>query len=104
MDGAPRFPWVTAAICVPSVLLLVMARFGWAAGIGLDVGASAGLDLGDALTVVELGARSTALVGDADERWRLLSAHFVHTSWTHLVFNLAFLFPTGGALDASEKT
>ncbi|MBC8068660.1 MAG: rhomboid family intramembrane serine protease [Deltaproteobacteria bacterium] len=97
MDAAPRFPWVTAAICVPSVLLLVMARLGWPAAMGIDVGP--GADLGDALTVVELGARSTALVGDAEERWRLLSAHFVHTSWTHLVFNLAFLFPTGGALE-----
>jgi membrane associated rhomboid family serine protease len=95
MDGARRFPWVTAAVCVPPCALMVLARLGWPA----IPGAGAHVDLGDALTVVELGARSTALVGDADERWRLLTAHFVHTSWTHLVFNLAFLFPTGGALE-----
>lgn len=95
MDGARRFPWVTAAVCVPSVVLMVLARMGWPA----IPGGGPSVDLGDALTVVELGARSTALVGDADERWRLLTAHFVHTSWTHLIFNLAFLFPTGGALE-----
>jgi membrane associated rhomboid family serine protease len=99
MDGAPRFPWVTAAICVPSVVLLALARLGWPAGSGALATLGTPLDLADALTVVELGARSTALVGDAGERWRLLSSHFVHTSWTHLIFNLAFLFPTGGALE-----
>ncbi len=95
MPGSRRFPWVTLAICVPCVVLMVLARLGSLALPGM----ATPLDLGDALTVVELGARSTALVGDADERWRLLTAHFVHTSWTHLVFNLAFLFPTGGALE-----
>jgi membrane associated rhomboid family serine protease len=89
-----RFPWITAAVCVPAAVLLGLAQ--------LDIvpmGPQASLDLGDALHVVELGARSTALVGDANEHWRLLTAHFVHTSWMHLVFNVAFLFPVGGALE-----
>ena len=46
------------------------------------------------------GARSTSLlVADAGEAWRLLTCHFVHTSALHLGFNLAFLFPVGGAVE-----
>ncbi len=96
MSSVARFPWITAAVCVPAAMLLVAARGGW---IPMGVRPGVEIDLGDALQVVELGARSTALVGDADERWRLLTAHFVHTSWLHLVFNVAFLFPVGGALE-----
>lgn len=91
----PRFPWLTAAVCAVSAALMLGVSSGWAPP-GL---AGHGVDLGDALHVVELGARSTALVADADERWRLLTAHVVHTSWLHLVFNVAFLFPVGGALE-----
>lgn len=96
VPNAARFPWITAAICVPAAVLMAGARAGWVPG-GLQPAVA--VDLADALHVVELGARSTALVGDADEHWRLLTAHFVHTSWLHLVFNVAFLFPVGGALE-----
>jgi membrane associated rhomboid family serine protease len=92
---APRFPWLTTVICALSAALMLGVSWGWAPA---EL-AERGVDLGDALHVVELGARSTALVGDADERWRLLSAHLVHTSWLHLAFNVAFLFPVGGALE-----
>lgn len=91
-----RFPWITAAICVPAAVLLALAQLGCAP---LGLAPRTAIDLGDALHVVELGARSTALVGDANEHWRLLTAHFVHTSWMHLLFNIAFLFPVGGALE-----
>jgi len=51
------------------------------------------------LAVIAAGARSTSLVVDAHEGWRLLTCHFVHTSALHLGFNLAFLFPVGGAVE-----
>lgn len=91
-----RFPWITAAVCVPAAVLLALAQAGWTPN---GLASATTIDLGDALHVVELGGRSTALVGDANERWRLLTAHFVHTSWMHLLFNIAFLFPVGGALE-----
>jgi membrane associated rhomboid family serine protease len=96
VSALSRFPWITAAVCVPAAILLAATRVGW---VPAGLQPATGIDLGDALHVVELGARSTALVGDADERWRLVTSHFVHTSWLHLVFNLAFLFPVGGALE-----
>ncbi len=96
VPGSRRVPWVTLGLCVPSVVMLVLVQLGW---VPPTLAPTPTLDLGDAVHVVELGARSTALVGDASERWRLLTSHFVHTSWTHLVFNLAFLFPAGGALE-----
>ncbi len=95
-----RFPWITAAVCVPAAALLGLAQLGPALGwVPAGLAPRAAVDLSDALHVVELGARSTALVGDANEHWRLLTAHFVHTSWMHLLFNVAFLFPVGGALE-----
>ena len=51
------------------------------------------------LSVIAAGGRSTALVADAGEGWRLATCHFVHTSAAHLLFNLAFLFPVGGAIE-----
>lgn len=96
MSALTRFPWLTAAVCIPAALLLAATRAGWAPA---NLAPAVAVDLADALHVVELGARSTALVGDANEHWRLLTSHFVHTSWLHLVFNLAFLFPVGGALE-----
>lgn len=91
-----RFPWITASLCVVATI-----AFAWAAsGVPLPgVTGDGPVDLGNALHVVGLGARSTPLVVDAGESWRLLTCHFVHTSWTHLLFNLAFLFPVGGALE-----
>jgi len=91
-----RGPWLTLALCVPMLVLFAGARAGWAPEAMRD---AAPLDLTRALHVVGIGARSTALVGDAGEAWRLLTSHFVHTSWLHLAFNLAFVFPVGGALE-----
>lgn len=64
-----------------------------------SVTGDAAVRLSDPLHIVGLGARSTPLVADAGETWRLISCHFVHTSWVHLIFNLAFLFAVGGAIE-----
>lgn len=96
LERAVRGPWLTLALCVPMLVLFARASAGWAPDAMRD---AAPLDLSRALHVVGLGARSTALVGDAGEAWRLLTSHFVHTSWLHLLFNLAFVFPVGGALE-----
>ena len=89
-------PWLTLGLVVPAILLFAGASRGWAPDAMRE---AAPLDLTRALHVVGLGARSTALVGDAGEWWRLLTSHFVHTSWVHLLFNVAFVFPVGGALE-----
>jgi rhomboid protease GluP len=88
-------PWLTLGV-LPAILLFAGAARGWAPDAMRD---AAPLDLSRALHVVGLGARSTALVGDAGEAWRLVSSNFVHTSWSHLLFNVAFVFPVGGALE-----
>jgi len=49
--------------------------------------------------LLDHGAKAPALVLDLGEGYRLLTSHFVHTSWTHLGFNLALLFPVGAALE-----
>lgn len=71
-----------------------------ASGLPLpSITGDAAVRLSDPLHIVGLGARSTPLVTDAGETWRLISCHFVHTSWIHLIFNLAFLFAVGGAIE-----
>lgn len=85
-------PWVTAAVSG-----LAAGAFA-ASQLTADPSSSAGA-LGHVLAVIQAGARSTSLVADTGEGWRLLSCHFVHTSATHLLFNLAFLFPVGGAVE-----
>lgn len=82
-------PWVTLAVCGLSVAVWVLSPTD-------DPGTSM-LEL--VLSVIAAGARSTSLVVDAHEGWRLLTCHFVHTSALHLGFNLAFLFPVGGAIE-----
>ena len=85
----PRRPWVTMIVCGLSVLV-------WLASATDEPGTSM-IEL--VLAVIAAGARSTSLVIDAHEGWRLLTCHFVHTSALHLGFNLAFLFPVGGAIE-----
>ncbi len=83
-------PWLTLAVCGLSAAL-------WFSNPADDASGRSGL--ASVLSVIAAGGRSTALVTDAGEAWRLLSCHFVHTSVPHLVFNLAFLFPVGGAVE-----
>ena len=91
-----RFPWITAVLSGGATIAFALA----ASGAALPgVTGDGPVDLANALHVVGLGARSTPLVVDAGESWRLLTCHFVHTSWLHLAFNLVFLFSVGGALE-----
>ena len=90
------FPWLTFALCTAATVAYVWA---WLSGTG----GTEGLDTSSALHVIALGGRSTPLVADAGESWRLLSCHFVHTSMLHLVFNLVFLFTVGGALEHAAR-
>lgn len=93
---ASSFPWISATICVLATLAYVLA----ASELALPgVTGDGPVDFENALHVVGLGGRSTPLIADAGESWRLWSCHFVHTSTLHLVFNLAFLFSVGGALE-----
>lgn len=91
----PVRPWITTFMCLAMVGMFAMDLAGvvppWA-------GSTAGAD--ERLALIRMGAKSTALVGDTGESWRIYSAHLVHTGWIHLVFNLAFLFPVAGALES----
>ena len=91
----PARPWITTVVCLAMVGMFAMDLAGvvppWA-------GAAAGAD--ERLALIRMGAKSTALVGDTGESWRIYSAHLVHTGWIHLLFNLAFLFPVAGALES----
>ncbi|MCR9161744.1 MAG: rhomboid family intramembrane serine protease [Nannocystaceae bacterium] len=89
------FPWMTFALCA-----VATAAYAW--GWWAETQAQS-LDASTALQVIALGGRSTPLVADAGESWRLLSCHFVHTSVLHLVFNLVFLFTVGGALEHASR-
>jgi len=96
MAAPPVVPWITVAISAACTAAYAVA----ASGIPLPaVTGDAAVRMTDPLHIVGLGARSTPLVTDAGETWRLLSCHFVHTSWIHLIFNLAFLFAVGGAIE-----
>ena len=89
------FPWLTFALCAVATL-----AYGW----GSWAEATDRIpETSTVLQVIALGGRSTPLVADAGESWRLLSCHFVHTSWMHLVFNLVFLFTVGGALEHAAR-
>lgn len=85
-----RVPWITLAVCGLSVAVLAASS---------DTDPSQGSPLRSVLAVIAAGGRSTSLIADAGESWRLLTCHFVHTSVLHLGFNVAFLFPVGGALE-----
>jgi len=89
------FPWLTFALCFVATVAYVWAW--WADSRAGTPGTST------AMHVIALGGRSTPLVADAGESWRLLSCHFVHTSVMHLVFNLVFLFTVGGALEHAAR-
>jgi membrane associated rhomboid family serine protease len=85
----PASPWLTFAL---GLVMVAMHVFGH------DDAPIAGVE--GRLALLEQGAKSVALIADVNEGWRALSAHFVHTSWTHLIFNLAFFLPVAGALEA----
>ena len=53
------------------------------------------LDDPSAATLIRWGALWRPAVVEGGERWRLLSAMFLHGGWLHLVFNLYALFMLG---------
>ena len=94
------FPWVTFAVCAVATL-----TYGWALlpEAWSQIAVRGPIDTANALHVIALGGRSTPLVADAGESWRLLSCHFVHTGALHLAFNVVFLFTVGGALEHASR-
>jgi len=89
-------PWITGILSLVSVVTYAIPASGFPMPL---ITGSGKVHMTDPLHIVGLGARSTPLVADVGEGWRLLTCHFVHTSWLHLLFNLAFLFAVGGALE-----
>lgn len=88
-----RAPWIASGIAVICLAVHVAQVLGWSE--------TAQIARTDAqLCLVQFGAKSAALIGDANESWRLLTTHLVHTGWLHLAFNLAFFVPVAGALEA----
>lgn len=96
LEARRGFPWLTFTLCLGATLAYVWS---WVA----EASGGVPLDTSSALHVIALGGRSTPLVADAGESWRLLSCHFVHTSLLHLGFNLVFLFTVGGALEHASR-
>lgn len=96
LEEKPVFPWLTVIVCATCAIWFAVAASGvplpWVTGAGA-------VRFSDPLHIVGLGARSTPLVADTGESWRILSCHFVHTSALHLAFNLAFLFSVGAAIE-----
>ncbi len=90
VDRLRRFPWVTTTMCGLALALHAMSA------LDRPEGASA---VQDQLRLLDSGAKSVALVVEAGEVWRLLTSHLVHTSWLHILFNLAFLLPVAGSLE-----
>lgn len=94
--GLRRLPWCSIVLCVGIAGT-------HAAGVLADSGhlpsyLDANLDA--RLALIRNGARSTALVADAGEGWRLFTSVFAHTGWVHLLLNLAFLLPTLWVLES----
>ncbi|GEM_PF-1388043 len=85
-------PQITLIVVLIMVLLHVCVWLGVLPG-----------ENGERMTLLRMGAKSTALIADAGESWRLLSAHFIHTGWLHIIFNLAFFFPVSAALESILK-
>ena len=92
VSASVRVPWLVLVVSVTCVALHLAQIYGRAL-----TGASLPYD--PQLDLVRFGAKSVALIADAHESWRLLTAHFVHTGWLHLAFNLAFFVPVAGALE-----
>lgn len=91
-------PWLTLSLCAAMVLLHAVSELESAGAWAPWAQDADALD--PRLRLVRYGARSTALVADAGEVWRLLTSPFVHTGWSHVLFNVAFFFPTAGAIES----
>ena len=88
-------PWVTLALGGTILLAHAVASLG--EGGLMPSYLDAHLDA--RLALIRNGARSTALIADAGEVWRVFTSALAHTGWTHLLFNLAFLLPALALLE-----
>jgi len=82
-------PWVTITLLLSCVWVLLAAG-GMRAGLGL-----AGL--------LSYGAKSTALILDRGETWRLFAANLLHKDPLHLAFNAFAVWNVGGALERAVR-
>lgn len=82
-------PWVTIALLL-SCFWVLAAAGGLRAGVGLG-----GLLL--------YGAKSTALILDRGETWRLFAANLLHKDPLHLAFNAFAVWNVGGALERAVR-
>lgn len=90
--------WLTYALCLSMIVIHLTVEWPGDAVAAVDRASAA-----HRLELLARGAKSVALVADTGESWRLFSAHLVHTSWIHLIFNLAFLLPVAGALEVVTR-
>ena len=82
-------PWVTIGLLLSCFWVLVAAG-GLRSGVGL-----AGL--------LSFGAKSTSLILDRGETWRLFAANLLHKDPLHLAFNAFALWNVGGALERAVR-
>jgi rhomboid protease GluP len=83
-------PWMTLLLVAGSAALLAAAG-----------GFEAGLPLGRLLAY---GAKSTSLIFDRGETWRLLVANLLHKDVLHLLCNAFVLWNVGGALERAVRS
>lgn len=81
-------PWVTLTFCL-CIIVIHAASYGppWASA-----------PKGDAAHVISLGAKHAGKISD-NESWRMLTFHFLHTSWRHLWWNVGVLVLLGCVLE-----
>ena len=80
-----RMPWMTLLL----IGVLCLTYFVWQGG------APGGKD-----ELVQHGAKSSVLMFELGQWWRLLTANFLHVSGWHLAANAIFLFNLGGPTEA----
>lgn len=85
-----RFPFVSAALVLLNLSIFTTILI-----------AEGGIDLA---VLVRYGAKVNPYIIELAEFWRFLTANLLHHNWPHLLFNLAFLFALGWALENAYRT
>ena len=83
-----RAPWITLSM----ILLLCGTYFFWQDG-----------GPGSTEELLEQGAKSSSLMIELGQWWRLLTANLLHISGWHLAVNALFLFNLGGPAEAAFR-
>ena len=84
----PWLPWVSIVLCLAIVIVS-----SW-------ILVSLGTPSAEQLRL--FGAKSNSHISDG-ESWRIFTCEFVHSSWRHLWWNVAVLFPTMVWLERSIR-